>query len=506
MSRRQTSLVVVGIMVSLFMASMESTVVATAMPTIVSELGGLAIYSWVFSAYMLASTTTVPIYGKLSDIYGRRPLYAVAMALFLTGSLLAGSADSMNQLILFRLVQGLGAGGLQPLAFIMVGDMFTLENRARMQGLFSSMWGLSAIVGPLLGGFLVDHLSWHWIFYINIIPGLLALALVMSGWRDHVRTTTRPAVDYAGAAILAAGVVTLLLGLYQFGDRQGWALLAIAAVLFVTLLWVERRAADPIIPLPLFGDRLFAAACGQGLLAGWAMFGTASFVPLFVQAVLGTDATRAGATLTPQLLGWVCASIISSRLLLRIGYRSLALTGMALLTLGTLLLSRTGVNASQLMLMIYLTMMGVGMGMSIPSFMIAVQSTVRRLNMGTATSTVQFSRSIGGAIGVSIMGAVLGVSMAANLTAAGADPATVSLNSLLSKVSEAPLAVTRVVRYALAGAVQDVFVVAFVVAAMGLAVTFLAPRGTIAQLATRRSGSSADTGPSVQPGEPDAEG
>ena len=276
--------------------------------------------------------------------------------------------------------------------------------------------------------------------------------------------------------------------------------------LFVLLLWVERRAADPMIPLALFRDRLFAAACGQGLLAGWAMFGTASFVPLFVQAVLGTNATHAGATLTPQLLGWVSASIISSRLLLRIGYRSLALTGMALLTLGSLLLSRTSVDASQIVLMIYLTMMGVGMGMSIPSFMIAVQSTVRRRDMGTATSTVQFSRSIGGAIGVSVMGAVLSYGLAANLTAAGIDPATVSLNSVLTKVAEAPVAVTGVLRHALAGAIHGVFLVAFLVAALGLVVTFFAPRGTIAQLLARRSGSAAEALPGGQPVGADASG
>ena len=498
LSHRRTVIVVVGIMAGLFMASMESTVVATAMPTIVSELGGLAIYSWVFSAYMLAATTTVPIYGKLSDIYGRRPLFAIAMVLFLAGSFLCGQAGSMTQLIAFRGIQGLGAGGLQPLAFIMVGEMFSLEQRARMQGVFSSVWGVSAIIGPLLGGLLVDRLSWHWVFYINIFPGIFSLVLVWVGWRDRVReTASRPAVDYAGAGLLAGAVVALLIGLFQLGTAVGWSLLALSLALLAILLWVETKAADPIIPLHLFPDRLFAAACGQGLLAGWAMFGAASFVPLFVQAVLGTSAARAGATLTPQLLGWVGASIIGSRLLLRIGYRTLALTGMASLTMGSLLLARTSVDTSQIVLMVYLTMMGIGMGLSIPAFMIAVQSTVRRRDLGTATSSVQFSRSIGGAIGVSVMGAVLSARLATNLLAVGVDPAEVSLNSLLNKTAQSTVAVTDVLRHALAGAIQGVFVVAFLVAALGLVVTALAPRGRIAQLVAQRA--EAPSGPATPP-------
>src|SRR3970040_1232972 len=210
MSRNRIILVTIGIMFSLFLASMESTVVATAMPTIVGQLGGLEHYSWVFSAFMLASTTTVPLYGKLSDLYGRRKLYVFAMALFLIGSILCGLAGSMTQLILARALQGVGAGGIMPLAFILIGEMFTLEQRARMQGFFSGVWGVSSIVGPLLGGFLVDQLSWHWVFYINVVPGLLGAGLVVFAWRDQVRSHERLAVDYAGAALLTFGVVALL--------------------------------------------------------------------------------------------------------------------------------------------------------------------------------------------------------------------------------------------------------------------------------------------------------
>jgi len=476
-------------MLSLFLASMEATVVATGMPTIVSQLGGLEYYSWVFSAYMLTSTTTVPLYGKLSDLYGRKPIYAAAMVLFLIGSLLCGLSQSMLQLIAARAVQGVGAGGLLPLAFIMIGDMFTLEQRARMQGLFSGVWGVSSVVGPLLGGFLVDQVSWHWIFFINIVPGLLAGILVWQAWVDRPREgKARPSVDYAGAVLLTTGVVVLLLGLFEAGTPIGWALLAGAVVAFALLGWVERRAPDPVLPLSLFRDRLFIIACAHGIFAGWAMFGSTAYIPLFVQAVLGTSATAAGATLTPLLIAWVVASIVGSRLLLKIGYRTLAVTGMMLLTIGSFLMSRISAGSSQLSLIIGLALMGTGMGLSIPAFLIAVQSTVGRRFMGTATSTLQFSRSIGGVLGVSVMGVVLAMSLTANLQAAGLDPASVSIDALLDPLAQsANASLDATLRIALANAIQGVFLLAFIAAAIGLVATALAPAGRIAQLAAQRA-------------------
>ncbi|HET9222518.1 MAG TPA: MDR family MFS transporter [Roseiflexaceae bacterium] len=491
MSRRRMVCVTLGVMLSLFLASMESTVVATAMPTIAAQLGGLEWYSWVFSAYMLASTTTVPLFGKLSDIYGRRPIYAIAMGFFLLGSLLCGQAQSIEQLIAFRAVQGLGAGGLLPLAFIIVGDLFTLEQRARMQGLFSGVWGVSSIVGPLLGGFLVDQVAWQWVFYINIPFGLLAGALVWFGWIDRPRPSgaTRPAVDYAGATLLTVGIVALLLGLFELGTPTGWTLLGAAALLFVALGWVERRAADPVLPLKLFRDRMFAVACANGLLAGWSLFGGVTFVPLFLQAVRGSSATAAGATLAPLLLGWVGSSIVGSRLLLRIGYRTLALIGMALLTIGSFLMTLNDAQTPQLQLLTALTMMGVGMGLTIPSFLIAVQSTVPRSSLGSATSTLQFSRSIGGTLGVSVMGAALSAGLAASLAAAGLDPQAVSVDELLSPAgrSGAAAQIDGALRDALAAGIQTVFIIAFVAAALALLVTFFAPSGRIAQLAAHRA-------------------
>lgn len=488
MSRKRVIIVTLGVMLSLFMAAVESTVVATAMPTIVSQLGGLAVYSWVFTAYMLTSTTTVPVYGKLSDIYGRRPIFLVAMALFLGGSALCGQSDTMGQLIVFRALQGLGAGGLMPLAFIIIGDMFSFEQRARMQGLFSGVWGVASIIGPLLGGFLVDSVSWHWVFYVNLIPGAFATLLMWFGWRDQAREpgTARPPIDYGGTVLLSAGVVALLLGLSDLRNPVGWGLLALAGMLFAALLWVERRAADPVLPLPLFRDRLFAVATAQGLLTGWAMFGSTSFVPLFVQAVLGTSATAAGSALTPMMLSWVGASIIGSRLLLRFGYRTIALVGMSSLVLGVFLMTQVNPHDSLPRVMLNLALMGAGMGLAVPAFMIAVQSSVRRKVLGTATATVQFSRSIGGTLGVSVMGVILSLGLTANLAAAGADPASISLNDLLRPAGTLAVtpAVSDILAGALTGALQSVFVAALIAAVAGLMVTALAPRGGVMRCTT----------------------
>ena len=473
MSRNRIVFVTAGIMLSLFLASMESTVVATAMPTIVGQLGGLEHYSWVFSAYLLTSTTTVPLYGKLSDIYGRRKLYAFAMALFLIGCVLCGLATSMTQLIVARAIQGLGAGGILPLAFILIGEMFSLEQRSRMQGLFSGVWGVSSIVGPLLGGFLVDQLSWHWIFFINLPPGLLAAALVAFAWRDEARRHDRPAIDYAGAALLTLSVVTLLLGLMGSSSWR-WVLIAASVALFVLLLWVERRAADPILPLALFRDRLFAIATAHGVLTGWAILGSVSFIPLFVQAVKGTSATQAGITLTPMLLGWVTASIVGTWVLLQVGYRTLGMIGTVTLTIGAFLMSRAGIETSQVVLMTFVALMGIGMGLSIPAFLIAVQASVQRHQLGTGTSTLQFSRSIGGTLGVSAMGAALSARLASNLLASGLDLELV--RQLLDPLPGSEVVIAEGARLAMADAIHLVFVIAFVAAALAMVTVFFTPR------------------------------
>jgi EmrB/QacA subfamily drug resistance transporter len=459
---RAQRLVILGVMCSIFLASMEGTVVATAMPTIVGQLGGLASYSWVFAGYMLAATTPVPLFGKLSDLVGRRPVFAVAMTLFLVGSLLCAQATSMPALVAFRVVQGLGAGGILTLAFIIIGALLDLEQRARMTGLFASVWGVSSIIGPLLGGFIVDHLPWPWIFYINLAPGGFAFFLIWRFWAEDARLASgagRPHIDYPGAALLSAAVVALLLGLSGLQAGTPGPLLLVAAAAFAGLLYVERRSPDPVLPLTLLRDRLFAAGSGFGVWAGWATFGSIAFVPLFVQIGLGTSATAAGATLMPLSLAWTCAAIVSTRLLLRVGYRTLALAGAISLTAGALLLVVASARPGQITLMAALALMGIGMGSATPAFLIAVQSSVPRAVLGTATSTMQFARTIGGAVGVGVMGAVLSARVASGA--------------------------------ALAGAIPPVFGIALIAAVLGLITAALAPAGHVRQFAARRDAAAA---------------
>jgi Na+/melibiose symporter-like transporter len=322
------------------------------------------------------------------------------------------------------------------------------------------------------------------VFLINVIPGTLGVGLVWFAWQSSVPARTKKvSVDYAGAGLLTLAALSLLLGLDQLGSPLSWLLLAGFLLLSVLLMWVERRASDPMLPLHLFKDRLFNVSLLHGVFAGWAMFGSLSYVPLFVQAVLGTSATQAGITLTPMSLAWTLSSILGGRLLLKMGYRTLSLFGMVLLCAGTFLMTLINPASSQILIMIYLSLMGIGMGLSIPAFLIAVQSTVRKQDLGAATSTVQFSRSIGGTLGVSVLGALLSSGFASRLLTAGLNPATVSLDSLIDPVATTgAAAMSGPVREALSGSIASLFIVASVAAVLGLVVVMFAPGGRIAQL------------------------
>jgi EmrB/QacA subfamily drug resistance transporter len=411
LSRR--GLVTLGILVGTFLAAIESTIVATAMPTVVAHFGGLAHYSWVFAGYMLSSTVTMPIWGKLSDLYGRRPFYLASVGLFLLGSALSGASQSMTQLILFRAIQGIGAGGLLPLGMTLLGEMYTTAERGRMQGLFSAVWGLSSIVGPLVGGYVTEAISWRWVFYLNLPFGLAAGAIVGSALVEPERHAA-PRIDYTGAALLMVSVGTLMLALGQSGLKDAampagrlGLLFGLALVAGSALLAWERRVAEPIVPLGLFRDRLVRTTTMSGFLTGVAMFGAISYVPLFVQAALGGTATQAGRTLTPLLLGWVSMSVVTGRLLPRTGHRPLVLTGLSLVTLGFFGLASAGHDTARVVLYLTLGVMGMGMGLTMLSLLLALQAAVPRTSLGAATSFAQFSRSIGGAVGVSLLGAVV---------------------------------------------------------------------------------------------------
>src|SRR6266478_5956297 len=344
--------VLVGIMLSIFLAAIESTVVATAMPTVVASLGGIRIYSWVFSGFLLAQTVTMPLWGRFSDLYGRRPVYLAGLATFLAGSALAGASQNMVQLILFRMVQGLGAGALMTLGYTIIGELFGLERRARMQGYISSVWGLASLMGPWAGGLLTDHVSWRWVFYINLPFGAVAMALIAGALTAASKPARRPVMDGMGVGLFAAGVSALLLGIVEAGRVGSWSrvevvgLLGLGVIVLAAFVAVERRAAEPIVPLRLFRNRMVLAAVVTRFLAGMAMFGALSFVPLFLQSVTGASATRAGLVLTPFVLGWVVMSVVSARLVLRVGYRTVVVIGMASLTVAFLLFRRWSVTMS----------------------------------------------------------------------------------------------------------------------------------------------------------------
>jgi EmrB/QacA subfamily drug resistance transporter len=495
MSSRRRMAVTLGVITGMFLAALEATVVGTAMPTVIASLGGLSHYSWVFSAYLITSTITVPVWGKLSDLYGRRLFFQLGIAIFLVGSVLSGVSSSMTQLIMFRALQGLGAGALVPLGMTIIGDVYTVEERARMQAFFSGVWGLSSVVGPIVGGFITDQLSWRWVFYINV-PFGLAAALIMQLSLKEPKRTGRPSIDYAGAALLMASITLFMLALVEggatlraFASARNAALVVGACVLAALFIGVERRVEDPIVPLGLFRNRVVTVSVLVGFLAGVAMFGAISFVPLFAQGALGSTATEAGSLLTPLMLSWVGLSIIGGRLLLKVGYRPTTLAGLLILTLGFALLSNFQRSTPRVWLYVDLVLIGAGLGLTMLTLLIAVQQSVARAQLGIATSLNQFSRSIGGAVGVAIMGAVLTAGLASHmqqfarsgtgsLTPERAAELASNPNALIEPQARAalPPEVLDELQESMASAIHRVFWTATALAGLALLVAFRLPR------------------------------
>jgi EmrB/QacA subfamily drug resistance transporter len=427
-SDRRRWAIVAGVMTGMAIAALEATVVGTAMPTVIASLGGISHYSWVFSAYLVTSTVTVPVWGKLSDLYGRRIMYQLGIGVFLLGTLLSGMAGSMTQLIIFRAIQGLGAGALIPLGMTIIGDTFTLKERSKMQAYFSGVWGLSSVVGPIVGGFITDQISWRWVFFVNLPIGIVA-ALIIGFALKEPKITQKPSVDYAGAALLMLAISLLMLAMVEGGGSvatlfsvENVLIFLSGVLLLAAFVWVERKAPDPLIPFALFRNKTVAASVGAGFLGGIAMFGAISFIPLFAQGTLGMTATKAGSLLTPLMLSWVSMSVLGGRLLLKIGYRRITFAGFIVMTIGFSLLAMFQRDTPIYMLYIDLVLIGAGLGLTMLTLLIAVQQAVERSQLGTATSLNQFSRAIGGAFGVAIMGAVLTAGLATQLQKAAARP------------------------------------------------------------------------------------
>ncbi|MBI4232948.1 MAG: MFS transporter [Chloroflexi bacterium] len=423
--RRTVVLTMAGVMLAMFLGSLDQTVVGTAMPRIIADLGGFDRYTWVTTAYLVASTTVVPVVGRLTDLYGRKWFYVGGLVIFLLGSALAGLSLTINQLIAFRAIQGLGGGVMIANAFVAIGDLFPAAERGKYQGFMAAVFGLSSVIGPALGGYITDTLSWHWVFYVNIPLGIPVVVVFIRFFPQTRPTATRHQLDYLGMVALVLAVVPLLLGLswggvlYPWGSPQVIAALSVAAVMVGLFIAVELRAAEPIMPLTLFRNPIVSISLVVIFLTGFGMFGSIIFVPLFFQGVLGSSATSSGSFLTPLMLGVVAAAALSGQALSRLGghYRLQGLVGLAIMGTGIFLLSRMTAETSHARAVFDIIIVGLGLGTTFPSFTIAVQNAVPHRVMGIATSSTQFFRSIGGTMGLAVLGATLTHRFTAHLLA-----------------------------------------------------------------------------------------
>jgi EmrB/QacA subfamily drug resistance transporter len=468
-----------ALMLVILLASLDQTIVATALPTIVGDLGGLQHLSWVITAYLLASTVTGPVYGKLGDLYGRKTVLQIAVVVFLAGSALCGIAQNMPELIGFRGLQGLGAGGLMVTTIAVVGDIIPPRDRGKYQGLFGAVFGVSTIIGPLLGGFFVDNLSWRWIFYVNLPLGGIALFVIGTVFHAH-SARVEHTIDYLGAALLAGSLSSIVLFTSLGGSTYAWdsAPIVIMAVLGAVLMGLfvlaEQRAEEPILPLELFRNRIFTVTSGIGFIIGLALFGSVTYLPLFLQIVRGESPTNSGLQLTPMMAGLLFTSITSGQLISRFGrYRPFPIVGTAVMTAGMVLLTRLNVHSTTLQASLYMLVLGFGLGMVMQVLVIAVQNAVDYRQMGVATSGSILFRQVGGSVGIAIFGAIFVNRLHANLAKAlpaGAHgprtPTPAIINKLPPEIHEKYVG-------AFAASLHPVFVVAAVISAASFLLTWL---------------------------------
>ncbi len=489
LTHRQILVVMGGLMAGMFLAALDQSIVGTALPRITSELGGLDKLSWVVTAYLLTQTASTPLWGKISDLYGRKLIFQAAIVTFLAGSLLSGAAQGIGELIAFRAVQGLGGGGLFALALATMGDVVPPRERGRYGGYFGAVFGTSSVLGPVLGGFFADGPGWRWIFYVNLPIGIVALIVTTSALkiplvrRDH-------AIDYLGAATIVAAVSSLLLFTTWAGPDHGWgsplALGLVAAGVILTGLFVliESRAAEPIIPLELFRSRVFSTANLYSLIIGFAMFGGIIFLPVYLQVVQGLSPTKSGLALLPMVAGIFSTSISSGIAMSRTGrYKIFPILGAVTVSIALLLLSRLGVDTPYWQAGLYVYLFGAGLGLSMQIIVTIVQNSVERRHMGTATSSVTFFRSMGGTFGAAVFGAILSSRLATHLAeqfagqpglnGAGAPSGDISNN--VQRIQGLPEPIHGLVLNGFAAALHDVFLWAVPVVLVALVVSFFIP-------------------------------
>ena len=411
--KTKRNLAVTGVMLVIFLFAIDATIVSTAMPTIVAKLGGLELYSWVFSIYMLTSALTTPLFGKLSDLYSRRRLMLIGIGIFVVGSTLCGLAQSMEALVLFRAIQGLGGGAIYALSFIVVGILFRPDERARMQGIISGIWGVASVLGPLAGGIIVEHWDWRWAFFVNLPITAVAIALIIAGLKETEEERRVHRLDAAGMLTLFAGLLLLFYALsrsahsHQPLNAALAGLISLALVFLTIFYFIERRAAEPIIPLDLFHSAVFKASSVVATLAAMGVFGAITYLPLYLQGVTGLTASRAGMVLLFLSMAWTAGSLIAGQAMNRVGYRAVAAVGMFCMTLGYSFFVAFESNLTVVWVIASASLIGIGMGLANLTTLVAVQNSVSHQRIGVATSTVMLFRTFGGAFAVSLMGTVL---------------------------------------------------------------------------------------------------
>ena len=463
-------LVLASIMAAVFTIAVEATIVSTAMPQIVSQLGDLHLYTWVFSSFLLTQTATTVVFGKMADTYGRRPVLLVGIAVFLVGSLLCGFSWSMGSLIAFRLLQGVGAGAIQPVALTVVGDLYSVEERGRIQGYLASVWGISSVLGPLAGGLIVRYLNWSWIFWVNLPIGLVAMAGLVAFLHERVLRERR-SVDVAGAALFTATIAALMLALSEAGNSGRVALVGLVLCVAggVAFAWQERRALDPMVQVGLWLRRPIATANAATLLSGMTIIGLTTFVPMYVQGVLGQTALVAGFALTAMVLGWPIGATVAARNFGRFGLRGTLLAGAVLLPVGASAFLVLGAGMSPVVAGLGSAVVGLGMGLLSTSAIVLIQDSVGWAERGVATASNIFARNLGSTLGAAALGSVLNMELARG----GAGVTSEQIRGLLDGAETA--AEGAVVRAALDGALHWTFVGVFAVALGTLALATLVP-------------------------------
>ncbi|WP_246553260.1 MDR family MFS transporter [Paenibacillus tritici] len=475
----ERKLILTGVLLATFLAAIEGTVTGPAGPAIVGDFQGMQWLSWIFTAYLLAMAVTTPIFGKLSDLIGRKPVFIGGAVVFLAGSLLCGVSQSMEQLIIFRGIQGIGAGALIPMTFTIIGDIYSIKERAKTQGLLSSVWGISSLVGPLLGGYVVDYLSWRWVFVFNLPFGLLSIIFISRYLKEEkVRRKTK--IDVAGVLLFAAGMGALLFGLTTGGQSLAWtsplllAILLAAVLLLVVFLFVERRAPEPMLPLELFSIRNIAVSTGANLLVSTLIIGLSTYVPLWVQGVFGKSAALSGLLLAPMSVGWMLGSIAGGRMILRAGSRRTGMLGLSLIVVAAVGLTLMNADSSQLLLLILMLFCGVGFGYASTVFTIIAQSSVQHEQRGASTALNTFTRSLGQTVGVAIFGSWLNFNIDRRLAEEpGAAASGADINQLLNPHSGSALSgeAWSSLQGALEGGLHSLFIVMAAFAVISLVIS-----------------------------------